>query len=73
MNALSRPARREEGQPSLEEVAEILRRVYEKLSKQADQLGDCGAPVQFLAEEILQLTNLDASLSAQGIPPAYCV
>lgn len=55
MNALTRPTRHGEGQPSTEKIAEILRRMYEKLTEQADQLGDCGTPLWFLAEEILPL------------------
>lgn len=47
--------RREEEEVSPERRVEILREVYGMLSEQAETLGACGAPVRFLAEELLHL------------------
>lgn len=60
MSTVTRYRREEEVSP--ERSVEILREVYGMLSEQAETLGSCGAPVRFIAEEILHLASHIESL-----------
>lgn len=60
MSTVTRHRREEEVSP--EKSVEILREVYGMLSEQAETLGSCGAPVRFIAEEILHLASHIESL-----------
>lgn len=60
IGTVTHPALHREEDASPERSVEILREVYEMLSEQAEKLGSCGAPVRFIAEEILRLTDVTA-------------
>lgn len=66
MDAAVQLAGRAEDEPSLCKIAGLLQNLYGKMSTEAGKLGIYGAPVQFLAEEILHLASHIAAAHSNG-------